>query len=162
MAEKGTWLSIQPFLPSTGKSDVPVELTTGPKAAKAQRVTAGTDNAYKLAKKYNLKIAFGTDLAGSFELAAQQNSRLVSLSKWFTAPEILHIATAANGELVALSGPRNPYPKKLGVIENGAYADLLLVNGNPLEDIHLIETPDKSFAVIVKNGVIVKNTTTEK
>jgi imidazolonepropionase-like amidohydrolase len=69
----------------------------------------------------------------------------------------LHQATGAYGDLLALSGRRNPYPKKLGVIEPGAYADLLLVNGNPLEDITLLGTPDKSLAVIVKNGEVVKN-----
>lgn len=122
------------------------------------RVTGGSDTAYRLAKKHHVKIAFGTDLFGGLDRAALQSQRLVSLRQWFTPPEILHIVTAANGELVALSGPRNPYPKKLGVIESGAYADLLLVNGNPLEDIGLLGTPDKSLAVIVKNGAVIKNT----
>jgi imidazolonepropionase-like amidohydrolase len=158
LAEKGIWLSIQPFLPTTDKSKLPADFASGPKFAKGQLVTAGTDRAYTLAKKYHVKIAFGTDLGGGLELAAQQNARLLSLTRWFSPEEILHIATAANGELVALSGPRNPYPKKLGVVETGAYADLLLVNGNPLEDINLLGAPDKSLAVIVKNGEIVKNT----
>jgi imidazolonepropionase-like amidohydrolase len=158
LAEKGIWLSIQPFLPATDKSQLPPDFTSGPKYAKGLLVTAGTDRAYTLAKKYHVKIAFGTDLAGGLELAAQQNARLLSLTRWFTPEEILHIATAANGELVALSGLRNPYPKKLGVVEVGAYADLLLINGNPLEDINLLGSPDKSLAIIVKNGEIVKNT----
>ena len=67
-------------------------------------------------------------------------------------------ATAANGELLSLSGPRNPYPGKLGVIEDGALADLLLVDGNPLEDITLVAKPEKSFVVIMKDGAIYKNT----
>ena len=158
IADKGIWLSIQPFLSTTDKSKLPPELTSGSKYAKSLLVTAGTDNAYTLAKKYHVKIAFGTDLGGGLKLAAQQNASLVLLAKWFTPEEILHIATAANGELVALSGPRNPYPKKLGVVEVGAYADLLLVNGNPLEDISILGSPDKSVAVIVKNGEVVKNT----
>ena len=44
-----------------------------------------------------------------------------------------------------LSGLRNPYPGKLGVVEEGALADLLLVDGNPLEDIKLVADPDKNF-----------------
>ena len=56
------------------------------------------------------------------------------------------MATAANGQLLALSGPRNPYPGKLGVLEEGAYADLLLVDGNPLENIALIANPDAESA----------------
>jgi imidazolonepropionase-like amidohydrolase len=59
---------------------------------------------------------------------------------------------------LALSGVMNPYPGKLGVIEAGALADLVLVEGNPLEDIKLIENPGKSFLVIMKDGTIYKNT----
>ena len=67
------------------------------------------------------------------------------------------MATAVNGELLALSGERNPYPKKLGVIEEGAYADLLLIDGNPLKDIKLMENPAKHFLIIMKDGKIYKD-----
>ncbi|MDH3874009.1 MAG: hypothetical protein OET07_07640 [Desulfobacteraceae bacterium] len=66
--------------------------------------------------------------------------------------------TSRGAELIELSGPRNPYPGKLGVIEEGAYADLLLVDGNPLENIDLIGDPEKNFAIIMKDGIIYKNT----
>jgi imidazolonepropionase-like amidohydrolase len=59
-------------------------------------------------------------------------------------------------ELLALSGPRNPYPSRLGVIREGALADLLLVDGNPLEHIKLIENPANNFLVIMKDGKIYK------
>ena len=68
------------------------------------------------------------------------------------------MATSTNAELLALSGKRNPYPGKLGVVEEGALADLLLVDGNPLENIGLIADPDKNFLVIMKDGRIYKNT----
>ena len=55
------------------------------------------------------------------------------------------MATADNGELMALSGFINPYPGKLGVVEEGALADLLLVDGNPLENIKLSKIPTKTF-----------------
>lgn len=162
IADKGIWLSIQPFLPSAEiTAATPTDPVLARRNAKARVVFAGTDNAYKLAKQYHVKIAFGTDLSGGSERAAQQNARLLDLTRWFSAPEILHIATAANGELLALSGRRNPYPKKLGVIETGAYADVLLVNGNPLEDISILGKPDQSLAVIVKNGNIYKNSLTK-
>ena len=51
----------------------------------------------------------------------------------------------------------NPYPGKLGVIEPGAYADLLVLNRNPLEDIHALENPEVNLAVIMKNGTVYKN-----
>jgi hypothetical protein len=66
------------------------------------------------------------------------------------------MATADNGELMALSGFINPYPGKLGVVEEGALADLLLVDGNPLENIKLIADPDKNFLAIMKAGTIYK------
>lgn len=59
---------------------------------------------------------------------------------------------------MALSGFINPYPGKLGVVKEGALADLLLVDGNPLENIKLIEDPDKNFRVIMKDGKTYKNT----
>jgi imidazolonepropionase-like amidohydrolase len=55
------------------------------------------------------------------------------------------------------SGPRDPYPGENGVVKEGAYADLLLVDGNPLEDINLIADPHKNFVIIMKDGVIYKN-----
>jgi imidazolonepropionase-like amidohydrolase len=58
---------------------------------------------------------------------------------------------------LSLSGPRNPYPGKLGVVEEGALADLLLVDGNPLDNIGLVADPAKNFVVIMKNGKIYKN-----
>lgn len=77
--------------------------------------------------------------------------------RWFTPAEILMMATRANAELLALSGPRNPYPGTLGVIEAGAIADLLLIDGDPLADITLIERPETSMSLIMKGGEIVKN-----
>lgn len=58
---------------------------------------------------------------------------------------------------MALSGFINPYPGKLGVVEEGALADLLLVDGNPLENLDLVADPDKNFLVIMKDGTIYKN-----
>jgi imidazolonepropionase-like amidohydrolase len=67
------------------------------------------------------------------------------------------MGTSRNAELLGLSGPRNPYPGKLGFIEQGALADLLIVDGNPLEDISLIADPEKNFLLIMKDGRIYKN-----
>ena len=64
---------------------------------------------------------------------------------------------AGNSELLALSGLRNPYPGKLGVVEEGAIADLILVDGNPLEDLSLVVDPDRNFLVIMKDGKFYKN-----
>jgi imidazolonepropionase-like amidohydrolase len=63
-----------------------------------------------------------------------------------------------NAELLALSGLRNPYPGKLGIVAEGALADLLLVNGNPLENLDLMTAPEQNLVLIMKDGTIYKNT----
>jgi imidazolonepropionase-like amidohydrolase len=153
MADKGIWLSTQPFL------DMAPAAALGPsEQAKLRQVVTGTDTVYALAKKYKIKTAFGTDVLFSQALAERQTSMLADLTRWFTPAEALSMATATNAELLALSGLRNPYPGKLGVVEEGALADLLLVEGDPLTDIELIEDPAKNFVVIMKDGKIYKNT----
>lgn len=67
------------------------------------------------------------------------------------------MATSRNAELLALCGPRNPYPGRLGVVAEGALADLLLIDGDPLQDISLITTPEQTMPVIIKAGAIVKD-----
>ena len=91
-------------------------------------------------------------------MTKNQGAILATMTHWYTAPEVLKMATSTNAELLALSGPRNPYPGKLGVVEEGALADLLLVNGNPIENINLVSNPETNFVVIMKDGVIYKNT----
>ena len=152
MAEKGIWLSTQPFL------DVSAASGLGPaEQAKLRQVVTGTDTVYALAKKYGIKTAFGTDVLFSQALAERQGAMLASLTRWYTPAETLIMATSTNAELLGLSGKRNPYPGKLGVVEEGALADLLLVDGNPLDNIRLIEDPAKNFLVIMKAGKIYKN-----
>jgi imidazolonepropionase-like amidohydrolase len=153
LADKGIWWSLQPFLDDEDAPSLSPE-----SRRKALQVFAGTDNAYSLAKKYKIKTAFGTDILFDPRIAGRQGAILAKLVRWYTPAEALAMATAGNGELMALSGFINPYPGKLGVIEEGALADLLLVNGNPLENIKLVEDPSKNFVVIMKDGVIYKNT----
>jgi len=155
MAEKGIWWSLQPFLDDEDAIPFP----EGSDARKKQlTMVQGTDNAYALAKKYKIKTAFGTDCLFDPKLAARQGAQLAKMVRWYTPFEVLRMATSNNAELLALSGPRNPYPLKLGVIEEGAYADLILVDGNPLENIQLVADPDKKFLLIMKDGIIYKNT----
>jgi imidazolonepropionase-like amidohydrolase len=151
---KGIWLSMQPF---------PDELADAfPRGSnewnKAQEVFAGNDKVYKLAKQHGLKLAWGTDVLFSRALATKQGAILASLTRWFSPAETLTMATSTNAELLQLSGKRNPYPGTLGRVEEGALADLLLVEGNPLDNIALIADPQRNFLVIMKDGKIYKNT----
>jgi imidazolonepropionase-like amidohydrolase len=157
MADRDIWLSIQPF---------PDEIGVGLSArlrgmAEAQEVLTGTDRAYALAKQYKLKTAFGTDVLFSQALAQRQGELLTKLVRWYTPGEALVMATGTNAQLLAMSGLRSPYAGKLGVIEEGALADLLLVDGNPVEHIELIVNPARNVLVIMKDGKIHKNTLTK-
>ena len=152
MAKKGTWLSTQPFV---NVDDVgPL---SGQSLEKFREVIAGTDNMYKLARKHGVKVAFGTDLIFSPALAARQGVMLSNMTRWYSGAQTLKMVTADNGELLALSGERNPYPGKLGVLEQGAWADLLVVDGNPLDNVALLADPDKNLKLVMKDGRIYKD-----
>ena len=152
MAEKGIWLSTQPFLDATAASGLGPE-----EQGKMQEVVTGTDRVYGLAKKYKIKTAFGTDVLFSQAMAQRQGAMLADLTRWYTPAETLIMATSTNAELLSLSGPRDPYPGKLGVVEEGALADLLLVDGNPIDNIKLVVDPARNFLVIMKGGTVYKN-----
>jgi imidazolonepropionase-like amidohydrolase len=126
---------------------------------KKQQVVDGTDAAYRWAKQYKVKLAWGTDFLFNAAQNVNQGRDMTKLGRWFTPPEILKMVTRDNAELLALSGPRNPYPGKLGVVEAGALADLLLVDGDPTRDIGLMADPARNFLVIMKDGKVWKNTT---
>jgi imidazolonepropionase-like amidohydrolase len=154
MKDNDVWLSIQPLLDDEDgfSFDDPVS------QAKWIAVTDGTDAIYTKAKEVGVKIAFGTDILFDPALAERQGAFLAKLQRWFTPYEVLKMATSTNAELLALAGPRHPYQDgPLGVISEGAYADLILVDGNPLADIDLVADPHANFDLIMKDGVIFKN-----
>jgi imidazolonepropionase-like amidohydrolase len=155
MAENGIWWCLQPFL-----DDEDTPRLAGPNRAKLLQMIAGTDNAYHLAIKHRVHVAFGTDTLFDAKLATRQGAQLAKLTRWYSPAEVLQQATARNAELLALSGPRNPYPGRLGVVEEGAIADLILVDGDPVADISLIARPQESFLAIIKGGQLVKGTDT--
>ncbi|WP_261879134.1 amidohydrolase family protein, partial [Mycobacterium marinum] len=151
LAEKDIWWCLQPFLDDEDAVAVPP-----PSVPKFKQMVAGTDTAYQLAIKHGVKIAFGTDTLFDAKLASRQGAQLAKLTRWFTPAEVLQQATIRNAELLAMSGPRNPYPGRLGVVTEGALADLILVDGDPIADISLIARPDETFTTIIKNGRVVK------
>jgi imidazolonepropionase-like amidohydrolase len=155
MKEKGAWFSMQPILNDEEAIPIP---EGSPNQAKFIEVTDGTSKGIELAKKYGVKTAFGTDILFAPALGKKQGKMLAKLKRWYTPYETLKIATSTNAELVKMSGPRDPYPGALGVIEEGALADMILVDGNPLENIDLVADPENNFVMIMKDGKIYKNT----
>ncbi len=152
MAEEGVWWSMQPFLDD--EDAIPFPEGT-PNRAKQLQMTEGTDRAYALAKEHGVKLAWGTDTLFDARLATRQGAQLAKMTRWFTPAEVLRMATATNAELLALSGERSPYAGRLGVVEAGALADLLLIDGDPLAEIDLIADP-ANIDMIMKGGVIHK------
>ena len=156
MAKQDVWLSIQ--IAFLGEEPTPEQIALFGEvtAAKFRRVREGVATAIGYAKKHGVKIAFGTDLFGP---------RLPEITKEFTYRqehfsnvEILRQATSINGELLRLTGPLNPYPDgPLGVIQEEAYADILLIDGNPIEKLELLTDPE-NIVLIMKDGKIYKST----
>lgn len=153
LAERDVRWCLQPFL----DDEDAIPMADPRSRAKQLEMTAGTDTAYALAKKHGVKLLWGTDTLFDAGLATRQGKQLAKLERWFSAAEVLTMATSGNAEVLAMSGPRNPYPAPLGRIEPGAYADLLLVDGDPLADLWLIADP-ANLRVIMKDGTLYKNT----
>ncbi len=153
LAERDVWLSIQPFAEDDHHYPDPV------RAAKNAEICHGTDQVYAWAKQHGVKTAWGTDLLLEPASAHRQSVMAARLGEHYTNAEALRMLTSGNAGLFELSGERNPYrDAKLGVIAEGAWADLILVDGDPLADLSLIADPDANFPLIVKNGRIVKHT----
>jgi len=155
LKKKGAFLSSQSF----GFVRQYIKPGQSGAAGKAGQVMEGVDNLMLTAKKLDIPVAFGTDAFGSLRAYESAVTEFGYRLRWFTSLEILKQATSHNAKLLELTGPRNPYQDgPLGVIEEGAYADLLIVDGNPLEDIRLLEDYENNIRLIMKDGAIYKNT----
>lgn len=155
MADKGVWFSSQAFIRNEFSNTYPPGSAN---EAKQQVMYAGTDTAYGLARQYKLKTAWGTDILFNPAMTKNQGAILCTMVRWYSNDEILLMATGTNADLLAMSGPRNPYPGKVGVIEADAYADLLLVDGDPIADIKLLADPETNLKIVMKDGRFYKDT----
>jgi imidazolonepropionase-like amidohydrolase len=153
MADMGAWWSIQPFL-----ADEDANVYTNPAQIAQQKLIAkGTVKALELADKHQVNLALGTDILFNPRATATQGRQLAKFARWYDNARVLRLLTGGNAELLGLSGPRSPYQGPLGVIRAGALADLVLLDGNPIENIDLIADPDTHMKLIVKDGRIHKN-----
>lgn len=149
MAERGIWLSLQRLQDSTPEM-------TPLRREKREPLMEGQQRVWPLAKRLGVKLAWGTDFLFDPQQNAEQNSYILRLKPWFTSAEILKLVTHDNAQLLALSGLRSPYKGQLGVVKEGALADLILVNGDPIANIDLLADPARNFAVIMKDGKVYK------
>ncbi len=172
MKEKGAYMTtnMHAFSPELGKIEA---ISSSPASArKAATAQAAFGDFIENVKKYQPKFGFNADCVGFGDSCKKQTDHEIYLSaKFFGNHFALKSLTSVNGEMVALSGNvLNPYYEgKIGVIEEGAYADILLVDGNPLEDITVIggselwfDAPARdgidTMRIIMKDGKIYKNT----
>jgi len=152
LAEHGVWLSMQPFSAHDHTFPDP------DRKAKYRQVYEGTDQVYRWAKKHGVKLAWGTDLLFEPDSTARQSDMVTRLGQHFTTIEALKMVTSGNAALFRLAGERDPYKSaRLGEITAGAWADMLLVNGDPTKDLTVLADPVANIALIVKDGALVKN-----
>ena len=163
IAEKGTWLVPSVAAILALDLDNFKKISSPATYAKGVKLIDGVSKEMEYAVKHGVKMAFGTDLLADWENSVaydnDANKEFVWLAKFMPHADALRMATGNAGELHALSGPNSPYQDgATGVIQEDAYADLLLVDGNPLKDIEIMTKPGKNFRIIMKDGVIYKNT----
>jgi len=150
MVENDVWLSSQVLRASTPDMDPQ-------RVEKRKPVLEGQARVWPLIKEHGVKIGFGTDYLFEPDLNVEQNNTILQLLEWYEPHEMLRIVTHDNARMLDLSGLRSPYQGRLGVVEEGALADLLLVNGDVLQNPELIADPQNSFLIIMKDGKIYKN-----
>jgi len=163
MIEKGIFLatSVGPVF------EVDVETArkqyTAASFKKWKRVRDAAKNAMKvMAANKELKVVLGSDLLAPIDKLKETDDKMNLDFKYFGDAfgtiRTLKMATSLPAELNMMTGKMNPYTDgPLGVVKAGAYADLLLVDGNPLENILLLTDPDANLKIIMKDGVIHKN-----
>lgn len=152
MADAGVWWSLQPFLADDDANKYPDVARQDAQ----KRVAEGTVTAYEWGDRYNVNIAFGTDILMNPAGTVTQGRQLAKITRFMSPLEALRMATGRNGELLALSGARAPYPAPLGVIAPGAMADLLVVDGDPENDLAFLDDPENTLRLIMKGGKIAK------
>ncbi len=152
MAEAGVWWSIQPFL-----ADEDANQYSDPRSqAKQQQVAIGTVRAFEEGRAEGVKMAFGTDVLFNPTGAATQGRQLAKLTRFMSPLEVLRMATGAAGELLAMSGERAPYQGALGVVAEGALADLLVWEGDPEAGLDFLSDPDANLRLVMKGGRVFK------
>ena len=124
---------------------------------KGRQVNAGADLVLGWVAKHGVETFAGADL-WTTELIPLTAQDMVIRKRWFSDVEILKQNTSYAAKWLAKSGPKNPYKEgPLGVIEVGAYADLILVEGNPLEDVKVLADYKNNIKLVMKNGDIYQN-----
>ncbi|NCF58897.1 MAG: amidohydrolase family protein [Gammaproteobacteria bacterium] len=120
---------------------------------KLEAVLAGQENLIRLIKKYDIKTGFATDfIQGGYTMLTRE---FTERAEYWSPAEIMVQATSESAEVIRMIGKLNRWGN-FGEIREGWVADLLLINGEPLEDISVLREPETALAMIMKQGEIVK------
>ena len=159
LVDQGAWIVPQSYIVSHEANDGNPTFANPIQKAKMDKARAGSIKCFGWAKQYGANVGWGTDMFGNRKSYDSTNLEFKTRAEYYSAAEQLKQVTSANAELLAMSGSKNPYKDaKLGVIEPAAYADLLIVDGDPTKDIMLMLDYEKNFKLIMKDGVAYKNT----
>ena len=103
------------------------------------------------------KYSPGSDMF-TYDLIPLATKNLTTLERWFNPVQVLRMATSTAGKWLMKTGPKNPYKEhQLGLIEAGAYADIILVNGDPTAGVAILEDHENNIPFVMKDGKVFKN-----
>ncbi|MEZ8121696.1 amidohydrolase family protein [Vibrio splendidus] len=156
--EKGIWV-IPSYFTSSLIAERKIPLPNEETYRKTERVGKAMFKSAELIKKYDIQnIAFGTDCVGETNVHATQLNELGAIEQVFDTITALRMATSNCGRLFEMSTYQHPYQEgKLGQIVEGAYADLLIIDGNLLESVACVANTETQ-KLIMKDGKVYKNT----
>jgi imidazolonepropionase-like amidohydrolase len=157
--QKGIWVSPGAYACSLAQD--PPAYVTGESRRKYMQIGPDCKRTIELIASYgeDINVIFGSDKIGSPEQQKQQVLEFAARAKLWPVLTVLRQATSINGRMLKLSNIRDPYKQgELGVIKEGAYADMIILEQNPLENIRVFEDPEKNLKLIMKDGKVYKNT----
>ncbi len=159
LVDQGAWIVPQSYIVSHEANDGNPTFANPIQKAKMDMAREGSVKCFTWAKKYGANVGWGTDMFGTRKSYDSTNLEFKTRAEYYSAAEQLKQATSDNAKLLSMSGAKTPYKEaKLGVIEPEAYADLLIVDGDPTQDIMLMTDYENNFKLIMKDGVAYKNT----
>ena len=159
MKDEGRVISLQSFM-SYQAFLAPEEIQgfSAENARKGRQVNAGTDQMMRWIAQYDVDAFAGTDMFTP-DLLPMVTQDLVVRKRWFSDVQILKHNTSNAGRWLGLTGPKNPYKEgPIGVVQEGAYADVILVNGDPTQDVAILADYDANIVFVMKDGKVFKNT----
>jgi imidazolonepropionase-like amidohydrolase len=125
---------------------------------KGRQVNKGADQMLRWVAEHKVDAFGGSDL-WTYDIIPIVPQDMIVRKRWFSDVEILRQNTSNAAKWLAKSGPKNPYKDgPLGVIQEGAYADMILVEGNPVTDMTVLGDYDNNIRIVIKDGKIFKNT----